>query len=78
MEVRWVRWDAHHVGSDDGVGSGSRSRARATSMSGLERAYAADAADDDPAPISLLLVQEIPLVILLNSAQILASFVTNT
>jgi len=31
-------------------------------MSGLERAYAADAADDDPAPISLLLVQEIPLV----------------
>jgi hypothetical protein len=26
-------------------------------MSGLERAYAADAADDDPAPISLLLVQ---------------------
>lgn len=54
--------DAHHVGSDDGVGSGSRSRARATSMSGLERAYAADAADDDPAPISLLLVQEIPLV----------------
>ena len=49
--------DAHHVGSDDGVGSGSRSRASATSMSGLERAYAADAADDDPAPISLLLVQ---------------------
>ena len=62
VEVRWVRWDAHHVGSDDGVGSGSRSRARAMSMSGLERAYAADAADDDPAPISLLLVQEIPLV----------------
>ena len=68
--------DAHHVGSDDGVGSGSRSRARATSMSGLERAYAADAADDDPAPISLLLVQEIPLV-KLNSAQNLASFVTS-
>jgi len=68
--------DAHHVGSDDGVGSGSRSRARAMSMSGLERAYAADAADDDPAPISLLLVQEIPLV-KLNSAQNLASFVTS-
>ena len=45
-------------------------------MSGLERAYAADAADDDPAPISLLLVQEIPLV-KLNSAQNLASFVTS-